>query len=147
MSKLSRIFSLDNVDTRSALEAIREFVSNANVYIEGKRATGSAFNRVLLKSSAGYITKIFDMFGLISRPEDIGFPTSQGQAANVEDIAMPFLNAMADFRDNVRKEARETKAVNILKECDRLRDDILPELGVRLEDKVSRDLFHKPRLK
>lgn len=54
----------------------------------------------------------------------------------VEDIAMPYLNALADFRDVVRKEARESKQTNILKECDRLRDDTLPELGVRLEDKV-----------
>lgn len=49
---------------------------------------------------------------------------------------MPYLNAMADFRDNVRKAARELKAVEILQECDRLRDDVLPDLGVRLEDKV-----------
>ena len=50
---------------------------------------------------------------------------------------MPFLNAMSEFRDNVRKQARELKATEILKECDRLRDDVLPELGVRLEDKVK----------
>ena len=49
---------------------------------------------------------------------------------------MPYLNAMADFRDNVRRAARELKAVEILQECDRLRDDVLPDLGVRLEDKV-----------
>ena len=49
---------------------------------------------------------------------------------------MPYLNAMADFRDNVRRTARERKATEILKECDRLRDDVLPDLGVRLEDKV-----------
>merc|ERR1712098_342310 len=50
---------------------------------------------------------------------------------------MPYLQAMAEFRDNVRKDARELKASEILKECDRLRDDVLPELGVRLEDKES----------
>ena len=49
---------------------------------------------------------------------------------------MPYLKAMADFRDNVRRLARELKAVEILQECDRLRDDVLPDLGVRLEDKV-----------
>ena len=40
-------------------------------------------------------------------------------------------------RDNVRKSAREIKATEILKECDRLRDDVLPNLGVRLEDKEN----------
>jgi len=51
---------------------------------------------------------------------------------------MPFLSAMAAFRDSVRKEAIAIKATNILSECDKLRDDTLPELGVRLEDKVTR---------
>ncbi len=50
---------------------------------------------------------------------------------------MPYLSAMATFRDAVRKEARGLKATNILAECDKLRDDVLPELGVRLEDKVK----------
>ena len=50
---------------------------------------------------------------------------------------MPYLNALATFRDSVRKEARSLKATAILNECDRIRDDVLPNLGVRLEDKVK----------
>ena len=53
-----------------------------------------------------------------------------------EELVMPYLGVLASFRDNVRKEARTLKATNILSECDRLRDDLLPQLGVRLEDKV-----------
>lgn len=45
---------------------------------------------------------------------------------------------MAEFRSDVRKSAKELKANEILKLCDALRDDILPELGVRLEDQESR---------
>ena len=50
---------------------------------------------------------------------------------------MPYLTALADFRDSVRREAIPIKASNILKTCDSLRDDVLPELGVRLEDKEN----------
>ena len=50
---------------------------------------------------------------------------------------MPYLSTLASFRDAVRLEARALKASNILAECDKLRDDVLPELGVRLEDKVT----------
>lgn len=50
---------------------------------------------------------------------------------------MPYVTAMATFRDTVRQEARLLKATNILLECDKLRDDVLPDLGVRLEDKVT----------
>ncbi len=54
---------------------------------------------------------------------------------------MPYLNALADFRDSVRKMSIADKSASsskgILKECDTLRDDILPNLGVRLEDKEN----------
>lgn len=42
---------------------------------------------------------------------------------------------MAQFRENVRTHAKTLKATPILQECDRLRDEILPNVGVRLEDK------------
>lgn len=51
---------------------------------------------------------------------------------------MPYLDIIAKFRDNIRNQARELKADGILKECDRLRDDVLPDVGVRLEDKEGR---------
>ncbi len=50
---------------------------------------------------------------------------------------MPYLHALASFRDNVRKEAINLKAGAILSECDGLRDQVLPDLGVRLEDKEN----------
>ena len=48
---------------------------------------------------------------------------------------MPYVRILAEFRDSVRTHARESKNVDILKECDNLRDDILPNVGVRLEDR------------
>lgn len=48
---------------------------------------------------------------------------------------MPYLTAMSQFRDSVREHARELKATEILKLSDRLRDEVLPNLGVRLEDR------------
>lgn len=52
----------------------------------------------------------------------------------VEDIAMPYLEILANFREKVRGFAKTLQANDILQECDRLRDDILPNVGVRLED-------------
>lgn len=48
---------------------------------------------------------------------------------------LPYLEILAKFRDSIRKQAISLKANDILKECDRLRDDVLPNVGVRLEDK------------
>lgn len=100
------------------------------------------------------------MFGVISIPSTLGFPTLQadGTGVNVsvknqmfwkmtknkngfllctfqsEELLMPYLNILSEFRDKVRTEARKVKAEGILQECDKLRDDILPNVGVRLED-------------
>lgn len=47
---------------------------------------------------------------------------------------MPYLDILANFREKVRNCAKTLKANDILQECDMLRDDILPNVGVRLED-------------
>lgn len=52
-----------------------------------------------------------------------------------ESTIMPYLQILSDFRGVVRTHARELKATEILKQCDLLRDDILPNVGVRLEDR------------
>jgi len=126
----------DNIDTRTALETIRDLVSVTNVYIEKLRAGGN-INMQLLRNIAAYITNIFNVFGLIAQDEMIGFPAGGSGATDLETVVMPYLNSLALFRDNVRKSARELKAVDILKECDELRDNVLPNLGVRLEDKEN----------
>lgn len=47
------------------------------------------------------------------------------------------MTALSAFRDAVREQARELRAVDILQLCDRLRDEVLPNLGVRLEDRET----------
>lgn len=48
---------------------------------------------------------------------------------------MPYLEALGSFRATVREAARAANAPAVLALCDQLRDQTLPELGVRLEDK------------
>lgn len=52
---------------------------------------------------------------------------------------MPYLEILANFRHKVRNCAKTLKANDILQECDILRDDILPNVGVRLEDSNEED--------
>ena len=44
-------------------------------------------------------------------------------------MVMPYLEVLARFRDVVRKEARGLKAVDILKECDKIRYELLRNLN------------------
>ncbi|XP_043468680.1 cysteine--tRNA ligase, cytoplasmic [Leptopilina heterotoma] len=122
----------DNIDTRSALEVIRDLVTHSNVYIKDTENP----NTLLLRDISVYMTKMFTIFGAISDSHnDIGFPVGTETANfNMEETIMPYLNVLADFRNKVRDQAKSIKATEILNECDTLRDDILPNFGVRFED-------------
>ncbi|XP_020800990.1 cysteine--tRNA ligase, cytoplasmic [Drosophila serrata] len=128
----------DNIDTRSALDAIRELVSASNVYIRDNK---SRLNSLLLRNVATYITDLLHVFGAIAGPRGgIGFPVNSGSGgqtagADLETTVLPYVQTLAEFRNVVREQAKALKAFDILKLCDDLRDNVLPNLGVRLEDK------------
>ena len=57
---------------------------------------------------------------------------------------MPYLEALSTFRAQVREAARGGGAAGagaVLALCDALRDHVLPELGVRLEDKPGNNTY------
>lgn len=135
----------DSIDTRTAVEKIRELIGLGNAYILEMERQGTIPNCLLLRNIAAYITWLLKVFGAIPYSCEIGFPVETsdsvlyggGPSTSTETVLMPYLTALAEFREKVRNIAREHKIAGILEECDRLRDEILPELGVRLEDRAS----------
>uniref|UniRef100_A0A669CHG7 Cysteine--tRNA ligase, cytoplasmic n=1 Tax=Oreochromis niloticus TaxID=8128 RepID=A0A669CHG7_ORENI len=125
----------DNVDTRTAMEEMRTLVSQSNSYIASKKSAKLRPNRMLMESIAAYLTNMLKIFGAIEGSDPIGFPMGgQSQSVDLESTVMPYLTVLSDFREHVRKIAREQKVTELLQLCDVVRDDMLPELGVRLED-------------
>ena len=54
---------------------------------------------------------------------------------NAKEILTPFINAITDFRGEVKESCIADKDVkNVLNIYYKLRDDVLPNLGVRIED-------------
>uniref|UniRef100_A0A5S6QYX7 Cysteine--tRNA ligase, cytoplasmic n=1 Tax=Trichuris muris TaxID=70415 RepID=A0A5S6QYX7_TRIMR len=125
----------DSVDTRTALETIRELVCQCNIYINEQSEAQRTPCCLLLRNVALYISKMMRTFGVVETTEEIGFSDIGKGAASKEQIVMPYLNALSEFREKVREEARELKIGSLLEECDRLRDEVLVDLGVRLEDR------------
>lgn len=124
----------DSIDTRTALDAIRDLVTVTNQYISKTRAT-MICNRILLLNIAEYITSILKVFGAIKEEAVVGFPQTGAGATSSENTVMPYLSALSEFREDIRQLAREKKDPQaILTKCDELRDTVLPNLGVRLED-------------
>ncbi|XP_010766784.1 cysteine--tRNA ligase, cytoplasmic isoform X2 [Notothenia coriiceps] len=124
----------DNMDTRTAMEEMRVLVGQSNSYIASRKSATLRPNRMLMESIAAYLTSILKVFGAIEGSEPIGFPVGQSQNVGLETTVMPYLSVLSNFREEVRKIARDKKVMELLQLCDVVRDDTLPELGVRLED-------------
>nr|XP_057933616.1 cysteine--tRNA ligase, cytoplasmic isoform X2 [Doryrhamphus excisus] len=125
----------DNMDTRTAMEEMRQLVGQSNSYIAGKKSSRLRPNRMLTGSIAVYLTNMLKIFGAIDGSESVGFPVGgQGQNVDLESTVMPYLKVLSEFREQVRQIARQQKVMDLLQLCDVVRNDTLPELGVRLED-------------
>jgi cysteinyl-tRNA synthetase len=61
---------------------------------------------------------------------------AQGAGQNYEETIAPLMNVLLKFRDQVKEKAGDGQG-SLFKLCDELRDDILPHLGVRLEDRAK----------
>jgi cysteinyl-tRNA synthetase len=135
----------DDFDTPTALAALADLVKSTNIYIESKTKKGGTPNALVVRNSAVFITKIFKVFGLVSSSSDveIGFDAgatstnADGASRSREEILEPILDALMTFRSNVRDMARNQNIKGVLDQCDTFRDDSLPPLGIRLEDKSA----------
>jgi len=127
---------LDDFDTPEAMSALLELIREANRYMEGNQISSS-----ILTSVGRYVTSILRTFGVIQDGTEIGFPLESGSSGeavgNKEAMLAPYLDALTSFRETVRVAAIGKDMSGVLKAADALRDDVLPDLGVRMEDKGS----------
>lgn len=129
----------DDFDTPKVIKTLMDLVKAVNLYMENESKTVVS---LLLKNCALYMTKIFNIFGLSNTPPpNIGFTSSStaNDATSSEEQLVPILNALMNFRSDVRTAGRSNPddMTTILNHCDTFRDETLAELGIRLEDKPS----------
>mmetsp|Transcript_27177 Transcript_27177/g.48787 ORF Transcript_27177/g.48787 Transcript_27177/m.48787 type:complete len:620 (+) Transcript_27177:30-1889(+) len=116
----------DNFDTPRVLDTLTNFIKTINTSL-----TEAPLPRPLLTNILRYYTKILQCLGL-------DYSENQGS-----DLREPLLNCLSEFRDEVREAARRQDTQTILQTCDRLRDQKLPVLGVRLEDRTDKPAVWK----
>jgi len=144
---------LDNFDTKGAMGALMDVIGEANVYLRMKDCKPTS---LLMRSIAIYVTQILRVFGVIDGEDDFGFGSggggggggggAEGGGESAEAAAEPYIDTLVTFREKVRNAALDAakKATDpadaiqaILASCDALRDEVLPPLGVRLEDRPA----------
>ena len=126
----------DDFDTPKAISALSELVRASNKYMEE-----TVISTVVLQSIGRYVTFMFKVFGLVPNSTDIGFPlndsSEKADGSSKEETLAPVLDALMNFRLSIRQAAISGDMKAVLSFADKLRDDILPEIGIRLEDKGS----------
>lgn len=127
----------DDFDTPGALLEMQNLIRSTNAYISAK---GSDVNGLMLERIGRYLSKMFRVFGLTGDAAgDIGYgDEGSGAGQSREVVVGPILDAFSEFRDSIRTTARKGDAnasKDILSLSDGVRDDVLPPLGVRLEDR------------
>jgi cysteinyl-tRNA synthetase len=128
---------MDDFDTPRAITTLLELIRESNKYAE---ADGSLVSTALLTTVVRYVTSILKVFGLVQDSSEIGFPlesTGEGASASKEQVLSPLLDVLTKFRENVRIAAMSGDTAAVLSAADALRDIVLPDLGVRMEDKGS----------
>lgn len=128
---------VDNFDTPGVLLELQNLVRSTNAYIGSH---GSDSNALMLECVGRYLTKMFRLLGLCGESVgEIGYgEVGAGDGQSRESAMGPVLDVLSEFRDSVRRLARQEMTEGsraILTLSDKVRDDVLPPLGVRLEDR------------
>ncbi|KAL3152254.1 hypothetical protein ABBQ32_001333 [Trebouxia sp. C0010 RCD-2024] len=136
---------LDNLNSKAALDALLDLVKDTNKYLADRQGhpQGPPAQPFLVRKAAAYVTRILRVFGISTAATDqLGFGGEAGAAAASADGSAKYLDAFALFRDTVRSMAKGNKSSgDILAACDRIRDETMLELGVRLEDRGDESVW------
>ncbi|KIR96146.1 cysteine-tRNA ligase [Cryptococcus deuterogattii 2001/935-1] len=130
----------DSFNTPAAIQILLDLISSVNLYFASR---GREYNIAPVVTIAQWITRMLRMFGLGEgdvTSGQIGWGKEGDEAAggDLEGKLDPYLRAMASFRDDIRRLAIEgATAGEILKLCDKFRDQDLANLGIQLDDGQS----------
>lgn len=144
---------LDNFNTKDAMLGLLQVISQANVYLRTPDVKPAVLT---LKSIAIYVTQILKVFGVVYGNDDFGLDASGANEAGGASAVEPMIDALVSFRTKIRDEAlaavknskddpsAAAKAIQaILETCDALRDETLPTVGIRLEDRPEGALWNR----
>lgn len=136
----------DNLSSHVALRVLLDLVSKTNNYIQLRSTDMSKMRIESLVAVTNWTVRILGILGFRIRPDGLGWTDESSAAADagsVEDVAMPYVKALSQFRDSVRSMAIDKAEANrILQECDGVRSKLIG-LGVSLDDRPNGEALVK----
>jgi len=142
---------LDDFNTPVAILHMQTLIDHVNSYLQACETNKATVVSLIVAAAASVIARYLNILGildmldpalersLIHGPSTVDFAAQQ--SVSKQAILAPVLDALANFRDQVRTAARDNTPSHVLGLCDELRDLVLPDLGVRLEDKPTGSIW------
>ena len=127
----------DNLASGDAIKCLVELVSKSNNYIQLATTSKSELRIEALLLVTSWILKILNILGFQSRPDKLGWvdESSSEGVGSTEEVAMPYVKALAQFRDQVRNLAiKKADLKEFLTASDTIRADLI-NLNVSLDDR------------
>lgn len=131
----------DNLSSPAVLRVIGDLVSKANTYIQSTVVGQNELRIEPLLAVTKWIVKILDIMGFDARADRLGWVDATSSdsvgASSKEEVALPYVKALSQFRDKVR-ELAISKALSseFLSTSDALRAELI-ELGISLDDRPT----------
>lgn len=112
----------DSFNTPKAVQELSTLIGATNTYMTHN---SESLKEPLLKQVTAYIEFVLKSFGMPESEEE--------EKVNMEQAITPLMDIASKFRDRVKEAAGDKKLTFQL--CDQVRDEDLPHVGIRLEDK------------
>ena len=130
-------FFCDNFNTPGVISTILDLIKKVYEY-QDKCNTKKSIKLHLIYGISKYISDILKCLGLVYNTDFVDyFRISENNGnKNEEEILTPFIDIITNFRGEVKNICiTEKDPKKVLTLCDKLRDEVLPNVGIRIEDK------------
>lgn len=130
----------DSLSTPVVLRVIADLVSKVNTYLQATVVGQTELRLEVVEEITRWITRTLSVLGFEPRPDGLGWVEDLAtslSSASTEDVAMPYVKALSQFRDQVRQLAIDkASAGDFLKACDDIRAGLV-SLGISLDDRPT----------
>lgn len=122
-----------NINTTNAFNALYDLISKTYSYVD--KVNRKTLKLHLIYNIGQYVASILKTFGLVYKTEFIDSFIFDSSSESKEEVVGPYIDTMTQFRDEIRSAAQEKDIKRVFTACDSLRQEKLPQLGVKLEDR------------
>ena len=125
-----------------ARDARTRLIIRCHLYAQNVRSESMHADDLLLADCKRFVSHILDLLGLA--PEQRASLQQQNELVggqSKKDVLLPYIDMLCQFRQTVRRRAKESGDQELLNYTDWLRDQQLPQVGVSVDDVSSTTMW------